>query len=1148
MSVTTTRPAHSSSIRIAVLKPLYGAHFASFSAQADGIYRCGSSAACEFSLEFSGAESTHCTFIRKAGTFSVNRIDGRVWINDLPVRGVNRLTEGDVISLGPVSYRLEFLDAPSYPTEPDDRLSNPCRSAAIVALRPSDVTGESLPIPVVIAMPCAQDMSVRATLQKEMEEHQRLLTLRQQQLAELSQIVRERERDADSRLIAIEERSSQLTAQWNDLALRQERLATQERENSLRSMEADRQRQALTDQQRQLSEAAEQNSRTLAAVEEAQLEHSRQEAELSDRAKALADAEQKSALVASVNAETRSMELLAAIAAQKEAAVRECQQAHQAQIELRQHQQSLEARHLALQEWQSEIDSRANEVSARLLTLKSFRRQQRAAQTVAAEQAASQVAVDAENLRAAAIEAKREELDRREAEIVAAEERFAETRTSADAIVQAAESERTALLSANKDLLCERNFLSQLRLDLAGRETGIAEREVLVARQLDDMRNRSAVLDLRDAQLMDRVSEIDGRAAVVHQGIQQFQSDRHAHRETDRNAPPAAETNSDAVQNAAELLAAGQQLEEMQQALTVIEFERAATLAEREPLLSAVRELQKALQDARQDVEDAHRIKSDSWLQEQRLQQAYQSIEEHCHTLQLSESKLLQSAEQLESLRAELAESVRECDRLNAQLDVYSLPANDASPVLQTIAVSGFAESSETLSRELDQRAELLDRRDEELRERTRKILQTEGDVESQQRLLQDARQQLELARAEIQLAMRKYTEPAQDVASPLPGPQFGSSVAAEVISDRPLTRPTDPEVEPDDCESEAPSNFPATDLRSELAGLFGLRKPTTDTVTPPPLPLPSAAYVDESQPSGENQSVIFHFDSDAAQLAATESMRAVSGEELPPREENSDGYVRDYMEQLLSRNRKSAGIALPSELKAAKNKKDPAASLAAKTAGEPSPKSPPKVKSYIELYMAGNMGNLENSETLTISEPVVEVKGAAALNEERPVQPRQKMDLLKLKENMESFRTLSTLSVENALASHAIKVERHGFSGRAVFAALLIMITLLLGTANAYGTIDSPVLMWVTLAAAIAIFTELYRRYLAIAVHTRSPMDLLFTADHAKSPVQQSVKRTASGVAGPASRNDLSVDQHSSVPPATFVHPESPLAETLMS
>ncbi len=848
MSVATTQPAHSSGIRIPVLKPLYGAHFASFSAEADGIYRCGSSAACEFSLEFAGAESTHCSFIRQAGTFSVNRIDGHVWINDLPVRGVNRLNEGDVISLGPVSYRLEFLDAPSYPPEPDDQLSMPCWSAAIVAQPPSDLIVESLPIPVGIAMPCAQDTSVRATLQQELEEHQRLLTLRQQQLAELSQIVRERERDADSRLIAIEERSSQLTAQSN-------------------------------------------------------------------------------------------------------------------------------------------------------------------------------------------------ELDRREAEIVAVEERFAETRKTTDAIVQAAESERTALLSANKDQLCERNFLSQLRLDLAGRETGTAERE---------------------------------------------------------------------------------------------------------PLLSAVRELQKALQDARQDVEDAHRIKSASRLQEQRLQQAYQSIEEHCHTLQLSESKLLQSAEQLESLRAELAESVQERERLNAQLDAYSLPANTASPVRQTIAVSGFAECSEALSRELDQRAEQLDRRDEELRERTRKIQQTEGDIESRQRLLQDARQQLELARAEIQVAMRKYTEPAQDVASPLSGPQFGSSVAAQLISDRPFTHLADLESEPDDCESKAPSNFPATDLRSELAGLFGLRKPTAETVTPPPLP--STAYVDESQPSGENQSVIFHFDSDAAQLTATESMRAVSGEEISSREENSDGYVRDYMEQLLSRNRKSAGIALPSELKAAEKKKYPAASTAATATGRPSPKSPPKVKSYIEMYMAGKMGDLENSEALTMSEPAVEVSGAAALNEEPPVQPRQKMDLLKLKEHMESFRALSTLSVENALASHAIKVERHGFSGRAVFAALLIMTTLLLGTANAYGTIDSPVLMWVTLAAAIAIFTELYRRYLAIAVHTRSPLDLLFTPGHAKGPIQQSAKRMASGVVGSPSRDDLSVNEHSVVPSATFGHPESPLAETLVS
>ncbi|MEJ7592014.1 MAG: FHA domain-containing protein [Planctomycetaceae bacterium] len=219
MSVATKRPAQTSSLRIPVLMPLYGADLESFCAQADGTYRCGSGAANEFGLEFAGAEANHCSFIRKAGTFSVNRIDGRVWVNDLPVSGINRLTEGDVISLGPVSYRLKFQDAPLYLPEPDDRPLMSFKSAETVVEQPStDLTTVSLPIPAGIAAPSGQDTFFQTTLQKELEEHQRLLTLRQQQLAELTQIVRERERGADSRLIAIEERSSQLTAQLNELA------------------------------------------------------------------------------------------------------------------------------------------------------------------------------------------------------------------------------------------------------------------------------------------------------------------------------------------------------------------------------------------------------------------------------------------------------------------------------------------------------------------------------------------------------------------------------------------------------------------------------------------------------------------------------------------------------------------------------------------------------------------------------------------------------------------------------------------------------------------------------------------------------------------------------------------------------------------
>ena len=1120
MSVATTLPAHLSSIRIPVLTPMYGAPLDPFCAQIDGTYRCGYGAANEFGLEFSGAEATHCCFIRKAGTFSVKRLDGRVWVNDLPVSGVNRLTEGDVISLGPVSYRLEFQDAPSYLPEPGDRPSMSFKPAAIVAPGPfGDLTSVSLPIPAVTAAPSAQETFIQTALQKELEEHQRLLTLRQQQLAELTEIVRERERDADSRLIAIEERSSRMTAQWNELALRQEQLTVQERESAQRLLEADQQRQTLADQQRQLAVAAEQNSQTLVAVEQAKLEYSRQESELR-------------ALHAQI--EAAHAELLNRESLQQE---RESKY-QQLSDDYASREASLSLRALELQ------------TKAEALSLHEVALSDRAKALADAAQNPAPVASVSADLRRleqlAAIEAKREELDRREAEIFAAEERFAETRKSADSIVQAAESERTALLSANKDLLCERNALSQLRQDLVSRESGIADREVLVARQLEDMRSRFAVLDLRTVELKHHESEIDSRAADVHRRVQQFKSDRQVHRETNRVELPVDESNSAFVGSPAELLAVRQQLDEMQQALTATDDARASMLAEREALLSAVRELQKALQDARQDVEDANRLKSESGFQEQRLQQAYQSIEEHSQSRQLSESKLRQACQESELLRAELADSVCQREELHAKLAEFSLSTNFASPVQQAGAGADSADSCETQSRDLDRRAELLDRREEELRERARKIVLTEGDIESQRRLLLEARQQLELARAEIQVAMRKQTELPQHADSHLPGQQFGSSFAGEHKSDRHVSDDANLSHDTDCRESNDSSYVPATDLRSELAGLFGMRKPAAESVTPPPLP--SAAFVDLSEPSGENQSVVFHFGSAAAQLTATDSKQTIAADAEPAREENSDDVVRDYMEQLLSRNRKSAGTALPGELKAADKKKDPAAASAGKVSGGPSPKSPPKVISYIEQYMAGNMGNLDNDEPQTMSEANIETRDLAAFDEKRPIPLRPKMDLLKLKENMASFRSLSEQSVENALASHAIKLERLGFSGRVVFAALLVLSSVLLGIANYYGAIDAPMLTWVTLTSAIAILTELYRRYQAIAVHTRYPLDLVFRSGKPKGLVAQSARLTATVVAESACEDDMSVNDECVVPSWTIGHSGSLPVENLVS
>ncbi|MDA1230744.1 MAG: hypothetical protein O2856_08220, partial [Planctomycetota bacterium] len=568
-------------------------------------------------------------------------------------------------------------------------------------------------------------------------------------------------------------------------------------------------------------------------------------------------------------------------------------------------------------------------MKSRLLTLKTYRRQLRAAQTVAVESAPSPAALDtrlnsaALEQQEAAIQAEREALDRRAAEIVTKEARISHLLNDANSKLLAAESERTAFHGAQKDLLCERNSLSQLRRDLASRESGIAEREVLAARKLEDMRSRFNALEVRAAELKQQESEIDSRSADVHRRVHQLKTDLQAQRDAISRETTIDNTQGAAFESAADVLVIRQQLEEMQQALTSTENNRDAMLGERDSLLSAVKDLQKALQNARQDVEDANRVKDESAKQEERLKKAYQDLEEQERRRLLHESNLLLATEELETLRTDIAEIVQEREELKTKLANQSMIADDASSLLPVVD-SNVGETFTQQARELDERAELLDLREHELRERDRKIVQSESEVEAQRRQLLEARQQLELARAEIQLAMRRQVESATNADAGI----LKHSEHAVPNDNLPDLLEDRHEVSRYDIDDADPK--PATDLRSELAGLFGLRKPASENQTPPPVP--PSEFMDLSEPTGENKAVAFHFGSADARFTPTESESATAADAgvEPARDENSDDFVRDYMEQLLSRNRKSAGGVLPGELKPTENKKNPVAASAA--------------------------------------------------------------------------------------------------------------------------------------------------------------------------------------------------------------------------
>lgn len=234
--------------------------------------------------------------------------------------------------------------------------------------------------------------------------------------------------------------------------------------------------------------------------------------------------------------------------------------------------------------------------------------------------------------------------------------------------------------------------------------------------------------------------------------------------------------------------------------------------------------------------------------------------------------------------------------------------------------------------------------------------------------------------------------------------------------------------------------------------------------------------YLDLSEPAGDGKAVAFKFGNDLSSLIQPpQSHNEVAAEAMEPeREENSDDFVRDYMEQLLSRSRKAAGNSLPTELKPQQKASGP-------TAANAQASSPQKQKSFIDQYMSGGFGDLMENGSMSAKAPDALVDPLTPTVAAEPLVARAKVDRQKLRENMDSFRSVSTQSVENALVDHAIRQERINIYGRVVFTFVLVLMTAFLAIANLRGIIHSPSLIWVSLVAAIGAGAETIRKWYSV-------------------------------------------------------------------
>ena len=154
----------------------------------------------------------------------------------------------------------------------------------------------------------------------------------------------------------------------------------------------------------------------------------------------------------------------------------------------------------------------------------------------------------------------------------------------------------------------------------------------------------------------------------------------------------------------------------------------------------------------------------------------------------------------------------------------------------------------------------------------------------------------------------------------------------------------------------------------------------------------------------------------------------AASDEENDAVEDDGDDFVARYMEDLLARNKEHAGTSLPEELS------NPLVSEQSATVPQKQPWQP---RSFLDTYISGEY-NPDTYSATAVTEPYTPMPAELELTQPE----RQKINLNELRDNMDSFRQLSTRSVENALATHAQKQERGGLTVRK-----LVLICLILGS-----------------------------------------------------------------------------------------------------
>ncbi|MCA9057617.1 MAG: hypothetical protein KDA85_03930, partial [Planctomycetaceae bacterium] len=94
---------------VPVLIPTWDDRRTPFLVGGEGQYSCGHDTSCDLPVRLDGVAAHHCDLLLQNGRLTVLRVDGYVWVNDLPVDRSWPLEPGDILSVGPATFQVDAL-------------------------------------------------------------------------------------------------------------------------------------------------------------------------------------------------------------------------------------------------------------------------------------------------------------------------------------------------------------------------------------------------------------------------------------------------------------------------------------------------------------------------------------------------------------------------------------------------------------------------------------------------------------------------------------------------------------------------------------------------------------------------------------------------------------------------------------------------------------------------------------------------------------------------------------------------------------------------------------------------------------------------------------------------------------------------------